>query len=143
MSTAPDRQTELLNELEEVPLQTNGADGPATFDDSQIPDSAYEDEPRAQSRAKRESQADEVVKFVCRHCELSHDENRDVYAIDRQSREVRHIDRRAFKHWVLSAYYGVTGRAVRSQALSEALQTLAGIGRHQGFGPDEIGRAHV
>ena len=132
MSTTPDWQALFNEQLECVPVQSNGADEGEVLNNSEIPDGAYEDEARSQGKAKRESQTDELVRFVCGHCELIHDENSDVYAIDRQTREVRHIERRAFRNWLLSAYYSETSRAVRSQALAEALQTLGGLGRHHG-----------
>jgi hypothetical protein len=81
---------------------------------------------------KRESQASELVKFVLARCDLAHDENGDVFAIDRKTREVRPIERRAFKNWLLAAYYESSKRAARSQSYAEAVQTLTGIGRHKG-----------
>ena len=80
----------------------------------------------------RDSQASELVKFVLGHCRLVHDENSDVYAIDKNTHEVRPIERRAFKNWLLAAYYDYSKRVARTQSYSEAIQTLAGVGRHEG-----------
>jgi hypothetical protein len=119
----------------------NGQDaphaGPPPFEN--IPDEAYADDPEAAGTGNRESQATELVRFVRSKCDLLHDENAEVYAIDRQTREVRHIERRPFRNWLLAAYYDASHRAARAQSLSEALQTLAGLGRHEG----ELVKVHI
>lgn len=94
VNAAPDWQDQLNKELERVPVQYDGTDQSGAADDSESAESAYSDEQRPAGTGKR-SQADDVVKLVCSHCELVHDESSNVYAIDRNTREVRHIDRPA------------------------------------------------
>jgi hypothetical protein len=60
-----------------------------------------------------------------------HDENLDVYAMQRTTGEVRHIERRAFRHWLTATYYDTAAKAPRAQSVAEAFMTLAGIGRHK------------
>jgi hypothetical protein len=81
---------------------------------------------------EKESQATSLVNLVLDRCKVVHDENSEVYAIDRVTGEVRHIERRAFKHWLTAAFYESSGKSARSQAFAEALQTLGGLGRHNG-----------
>jgi len=122
----------------EAASQVNGHDAePPPLEN--IPVEAYADDPESAEVAKRESQATELVRFVRSKCDLVHDENTEVYAIDRETREVRHIERRAFRNWLLAAYYDANNRAARAQAFSEALQTLAGVGRHDG----ELVKVHI
>jgi hypothetical protein len=79
---------------------------------------------------KRESQATALVNLVLKSCELVHDKNSDVYAVDRVTGEVRHVERKAFRNWLTATYYKTAKRAAGSQAFTEAVQTIAGIGRH-------------
>jgi hypothetical protein len=80
----------------------------------------------------RESQADALVKFINERCELVHDENGEVYAVDRETRELRHIEWRTFRDWVSAAFYEATGKAARAQSFTEAASVLAGLGRFRG-----------
>ena len=79
-----------------------------------------------------ESQASTLVAFVRARCDLVRDENGEVYGVDRETGEVRHIERRAFKTWLHAEFYTERGKAARSQSVAEALTTLAGIGLHEG-----------
>ncbi|MGC8509212.1 MAG: hypothetical protein ACP5NM_13260, partial [Thiomonas sp.] len=79
-----------------------------------------------------ESQASVLVAFVRERCELVHDENGDVYGVDKATGEVRNIERRAFRTWLHAEFYESTKKAPRSQSVAEALTTLAGIGQHDG-----------
>jgi len=79
-----------------------------------------------------ESQASVLVAFVRDRCELVHDENGDVYAVDKATGEVRNIERRAFRTWLHAEFYESTKKVARSQSVGEALTTLAGIGQHDG-----------
>jgi hypothetical protein len=79
-----------------------------------------------------ESQASTLVAFARDRCELVHDENGDVYAIEHATGEVRNIERRAFRTWLHSEFYTATQKAARSQSVAEALTTMAGIGQHEG-----------
>lgn len=79
-----------------------------------------------------ESQASTLVAFVRERCDLVHDENGDVYGIEKATGEVRNIERRAFRTWLHAEFYTETKRAARSQSTAEALTTVAGIGQHDG-----------
>ena len=81
---------------------------------------------------KQESQASVLVAFVRDRCELVHDENGEVYAIEKASGEVRNIERKAFRTWLHAEFYEATKKAGRSQSVAEALTTLSGIGLHDG-----------
>lgn len=76
------------------------------------------------------SQATVLVNLVLQSCQLVHDKNSDVYAIDKVTGEVRRIEHRAFRNWLVASYYRSTNSSARSQSIAEAIQTLAGIGRH-------------
>lgn len=118
---------------EDAPVGEGANSGPSPLDD--VTDEAHDNDPDGQDvndKKGRESQASALVRFVCSRCELVHDENEDVYAIDKATREVRHIERRAFRNWLLAAFFEATQKVARSQSVSEALQTLAGLGRHNG-----------
>lgn len=78
------------------------------------------------------SQASQLITFITSRADLFHDENKDVYARDRQSNEVRRIDSRSFKDWCLSAFFGDKGKAIRDQSFREALSTISGLGRFGG-----------
>jgi hypothetical protein len=106
-----------------------------------IPPDGYEDDPNALAKGKQpaESQASVLVDFLRERCGLVHDENGDVYSIDRETKEVRNIERRGFRNWLLAAYYQQTRKVARSQSVVEALQTLTGIGLHDG----ELVEVHI
>jgi hypothetical protein len=64
--------------------------------------------------------------------ELFHDLNKDVFATDRQTGEVRNLTSRQFRDCLLAGFYTETGKAPRDQSIREALGTLAGLGRFHG-----------
>lgn len=78
---------------------------------------------------QKQSQASAIVEYVEAHAILFHDQNKEVFAQDRQTQEVRRIDSRAFKDWLAAGFYKSQGKALRDQSLREALGTLNGIGR--------------
>lgn len=80
----------------------------------------------------RENQASTIVNFVLEHVELFHDKNSDVYGYDLSTKETRRLDSRAFKDWLVSNYYEMTGKSPREQSVREALSTLGGIARFKG-----------
>lgn len=86
----------------------------------------------ADEEKERISQASALVAFVQERADLFHDENREVYAQDRESREVRRIDGHPFKDWLLASFYKGTGKSARDQSLREAVGTLSGLGRYDG-----------
>lgn len=125
MSASPDRLDESLATIDaEIAADACAAETP--------PIEAYAGDPEAAEKTAQESQASELTKFVLGRCKLVHDENSDVYAVDKRTREVRPIERRSFKNWLLASYYESSRRSVRTQSYTEAIQTLGGIGRHDG-----------
>lgn len=81
---------------------------------------------------EKQSQASLLVKFVERHFELFHDHNKDVFARDRKTGEVRNLASRQFRDALVAGFYSDSGKAPRDQSVREALSTLAGLGRFQG-----------
>lgn len=80
----------------------------------------------------RQSQASQLVAYVEERAELFHDENKDVFAKDRSTGEVRRIDGRQFRDWLVASFYRDAGKSARDQSVREALATLAGLGRFNG-----------
>lgn len=80
----------------------------------------------------KQSQASQLVAFVEARVELFHDENKDVFAKDRSTGEVRRIDGRQFRDWLVASFYKDAGKSARDQSVREALSTLTGIGRFDG-----------
>lgn len=80
----------------------------------------------------KQSQASLLVRFVEERFELFHDVNKDVFARDVRTGEVRNITSRQFRDCLLAGFYIETDKAPREQAVREALSTLSGLGRFQG-----------
>lgn len=89
-------------------------------------------EDQAEPEEENQSQASLLVKFVDQRFELFHDLNKDVFATDRQTGEVRNLTSRQFRDCLLAGFYTETGKAPRDQSIREALGTLAGLGRFHG-----------
>lgn len=117
MALAQERIDRLEQQLAEL-------DGPTALEESLAPDDDGEDE--------KQSQASQLVKFVEQRFELFHDANKDVFAYDRKTGEVRSLASRQFRDCLLAGFYTGTGKAPRDQSLREALATLAGLGRFHG-----------
>lgn len=81
---------------------------------------------------EKQSQASLLVKFVEQRFELFHDQNKDVFAKDRKTGEVRGLGSRQFRDCLQAGFYIDTGKSPRDQSIREALGTLAGLGRFQG-----------
>lgn len=81
---------------------------------------------------ERESQASLLVKFAQARVEVFHDANKDVYASDLSTGEVRRIDGRAFRDWLTARFFEHAGKSARDQAVREAIGTMSGIGRFSG-----------
>ncbi|MNS65977.1 hypothetical protein D3C72_991700 [compost metagenome] len=81
---------------------------------------------------EKQSQASLLVKFVEQRFELFHDENKDVFARDRTTGEVRNLAARQFRDALVAGFYSDSGKAPRDQSVREALGTLAGLGRFHG-----------
>lgn len=88
--------------------------------------------PKDDDNEARQSQTSMLVEFVKQRADLLHDDNKDVYAVDRETREVRRIDSRSFRDYLSASFYQAENIAPRDQAFREALGTLAGIGRYHG-----------
>lgn len=80
----------------------------------------------------RQSQASQLVAYVESRAELFHDENKDVYVQDHSTGEVRRVDGRQFRDWLVASFYKDAGKSARDQSVREALSTLAGLGRFDG-----------
>lgn len=81
---------------------------------------------------ERTSQASQLVAFVTSRAELFHDDNKDVYARDHGTGEVRRVDGRQFRDWLVASFYKGAGKSARDQSVREALSTLSGLGRFDG-----------
>ena len=81
---------------------------------------------------EKSSQATALVNFVSARAEIFHDANGDVYARIKEGGEVRRIDTRGFRDWMLAGFYKTEGKSARDQSVREAIATLSGIGRFQG-----------
>lgn len=80
----------------------------------------------------RQSQASAIVAFVEERADMFHDQNKDVYAQDRTTKETRRLEGRQFRDWLVASFYQQTGKSARDQSVREALSTLAGLGRFRG-----------
>ena len=80
----------------------------------------------------KQGQASLLVQFVEDRFELFHDVNKDVFARDLKTGEVRNIASRQFRDCLLAGFYTETDKAPREQSVREALGTLSGLGRFQG-----------
>lgn len=85
-----------------------------------------------ETEIERTSQASQLVAFVTSRAELFHDENKDVYARDHGTGEVRRVDGRQFRDWLVASFYKNAGKSARDQSVREALSTLSGLGRFDG-----------
>lgn len=92
----------------------------------------HQDRAEPPKEEEKQSQASLLVKFVDQRFELFHDLNKDVFAADRQSGEVRNLTSRQFRDCLLAGFYTETGKSPRDQSIREALGTLAGLGRFHG-----------
>ena len=81
---------------------------------------------------EKQSQASLLVKYMEQRFELFHDQNKDVFAKDRKTGEVRNLAARQFRDALVAGFYSESGKAPRDQSVREALSTLAGLGRFHG-----------
>jgi hypothetical protein len=96
------------------------------------PTSLNDDRSVDETENERQSQASQLVAYVQTRAELFHDENKDVYAQDRDTGEVRRVDGRQFRDWLVASFYKETTKSARDQSVREALSTLSGLGRFDG-----------
>lgn len=83
-------------------------------------------------KVPRESQTSALVTFCLARADFFHDANREVYARNKTTGETRRLNSNAFRDWVTASFFSDTKKAVRDQALREAVATLSGLGRYQG-----------
>ena len=95
----------------------------------------------ADDQGGKQSQASALVAFVEANAELFHDQNGQVYAQDRATRETRRLDGRQFCDWLVASFYQSTGMSPRDQSVREALSTLSGLARFKGESHDVHVRA--
>ncbi len=100
--------------------------------DTHLPDDDAIEEHFEPSDDEKQSQASLLVKFVEQRFELFHDQNKDVFAKDRKTNEVRALGSRQFRDCLQAGFYIDTGKSPRDQSIREALGTLAGLGRFRG-----------
>ncbi len=81
---------------------------------------------------EKTSQATLLVNFTLARAEVFHDANGDTYARIHDSGEVRRLDTRGFRDWLMAGFYRAEGKSARDQSVREAIGTLSGIGRYQG-----------
>lgn len=86
----------------------------------------------AEQDAPKQSQASQLVAYMKAHVELFHDVNKDVFAKDLLTGEVRNIESRQFRDWLVASFYRDGGKSARDQSVREALATAAGLGRFDG-----------
>ncbi|MBK60362.1 MAG: hypothetical protein CML01_16450 [Pseudomonas sp.] len=111
LALAQERIGQLDRELDEIETLT------ADPDEDKLADS-------------KQSQASQLVAYVKARVELFHDRNKEVFARDLSTGEVRRIDSRQFRDWLVASYYKDAGKSARDQSVRESLSTLAGLGRY-------------
>lgn len=82
--------------------------------------------------ADKQSQASQLVAYIEARVTLFHDNNKDVFAQDISTGEVRRVDSRQFRDWLVASFYRDSGKSARDQSVREALSTLAGLWRYNG-----------
>ncbi|WP_434135921.1 hypothetical protein JQR88_06140 [Pseudomonas luteola] len=81
---------------------------------------------------EKQSQGSLLVKYVEQRFELFHNLNKDGFAKDLKTGEVRSLASRQFRDHLQAGFYSDTGKAPREQSIREALSTLVGLGRFRG-----------
>ena len=78
------------------------------------------------------SQATALVSFVLAQAEVFHDANNEVFARINATGEIRRLDSRGMKDWLLAGFYENSEKSARDQSVREAIATLSGIARYKG-----------
>lgn len=78
----------------------------------------------------KNSQATDIIDFILNLFDLFHDNNKEVYASDKDTNETWPTQSRNFKDLITAKYYAQYGKSIRDQAMREALSTIGGIGRY-------------
>lgn len=112
----------------EAARQAETTAAPTTTATSEATESGEEEKDNAQGGG----QSSQLVAFVLERADLLRDGNRDVYARDKATREVRKIGSESFADWLSAGFYGEHRKAVRRQAMTEAASVLVGMGRETG-----------
>lgn len=87
---------------------------------------------QTKDEASKQSQTTALVEFTKARVKLFHDKNHAVYGQDLETGEIKRLDGRQFKDWLVANFYDVTGKSPRDQSLREALGTLGGLARYRG-----------
>jgi hypothetical protein len=84
--------------------------------------------------ADDESLADRLVAMARTQCEFVHDDNGEPYALldNGGTRQVLHVEGKAFGEWLSHAYYRMSERAPGETALRTALSALKGAAKFDG-----------
>ena len=90
------------------------------------------DDENGEGKERDTNQASKLVAYVEKRCELFHDKDKEVYAKDRDTCEVRKVDSRQFRDWLVATFYKEHSKTPRDQAVREAISTINGLGRYQG-----------
>ncbi|MCP9761229.1 hypothetical protein EGI20_18615, partial [Aquitalea sp. S1-19] len=80
-----------------------------------------------------------LVRHVQSNCILYRNQDGDVFVKLNGSNQAWKIASPTFRDWLSASFYRATEKAVRDQAVKEALSVLTGIGRHEG----ELREVHV
>ncbi|UAW98953.1 hypothetical protein KEM63_02935 [Halopseudomonas nanhaiensis] len=112
----------------------SAADIAPLIPDAEYPELPSDDSaaPEQEQDADKQSQASQLVAYMEARVALFHDDNKDVFAQDLSTGEVRRIDGRQFRDWLIASFYRDTGKSARDQSVREALSTVAGLGRFDG-----------
>ena len=112
----------------EAARQAETTAAPTTAATSEATESGEEEKDNATGGG----QSSQLVAFVLERADLLRDGNRDVYARDKATREVRKIGSESFADWLSAGFYREHRKAVRRQAMTEASSVLVGTGRETG-----------
>lgn len=83
----------------------------------------------AVEQEERKSQLDQALEFALAEFELFHDANKDCYAKRIENGYVWRLHSQAFKDFLSASCYKLTGKSLRSQNLTEAINQLSAIAR--------------
>lgn len=81
---------------------------------------------------KGPNQATELLGFIIERVKLFHDENKTVFALEKETQIVRRLHSTQFKDWLTAIFYNKEQKSIRDNVMREALSTLSGIGLHKG-----------
>ena len=109
----------------------------ATFDNEELAEKIAAEQDRDEDHDDekddgKKSQSTELVDFVLARCEVFHDANNEVFARINATGEIRRLDSRGMKDWLLAGFYETSEKSARDQSVREAIATLGGVARYKG-----------